>query len=342
MKKLWYYLVHTYVRLGLHLYFRKIIVQGKENIPTRGPVMFLANHQNALLDALLVATTNNRHTHFLARADLFKNSMIRLLLSTINMKPVYRIRDGWSTLALNSLSFDYCEAVLNSGDGLLLFPEGNHDLRRRLRPLSKGFTRIIDHAMKSNPSLDLNIVPIGINYSSHQQVWSSVSIYYGDPIRLREFIDLNDIKSLRDEMSRQMKKLITHIEDGHHYELWNQFLLEQNADYLNPHKTNRLLETATLPASGTSVAKGASENLSHFLPIIFHFVPGMIWLMIKRRIKDPVFVPTFRFAVAVSLFPINFLIQCLWLWTISPTYSIAFGTMAILSLPAYGYFQRKR
>jgi hypothetical protein len=77
------------------------------------------------------------------------------------------------------------------------------------------------------------------------------------------------------------------------------------------------------------------------MPLALNIFPGLTWLLIKRRIKDPVFFATIRFAITITLFPINILIQGAVLWMISPIASIGISIAAVLSLPAYGFLQRK-
>ncbi|MGI9542947.1 MAG: 1-acyl-sn-glycerol-3-phosphate acyltransferase, partial [Cyclobacteriaceae bacterium] len=119
----WYFFVRACVWLGLRFYFKKLVIKGIENIPTKGPIVFTANHQNAFLDALILATTTMRFTHYLVRADVFKSAWARWLLSTLNMMPVYRIRDGRSALDLNAEIFEKCNTILSKGEALLIFPE---------------------------------------------------------------------------------------------------------------------------------------------------------------------------------------------------------------------------
>ena len=57
MKHFWYNTVKIIVSVGLFFTHKKIKVYGKENIPKKGPLLFIGNHQNALLDAILIPTT---------------------------------------------------------------------------------------------------------------------------------------------------------------------------------------------------------------------------------------------------------------------------------------------
>ena len=75
MKHFWYNTVKIIVSVGLFFTHKKIKVYGKENIPKKGPLLFIGNHQNALLDAILIPTTTNRNIHFLTRASAFKNKI---------------------------------------------------------------------------------------------------------------------------------------------------------------------------------------------------------------------------------------------------------------------------
>lgn len=66
-----YAALKSYITLVHRIYYKKVFVQGKENIPANKPVIFAPNHQNALMDALAVISTVNKQPVFLARADMF-------------------------------------------------------------------------------------------------------------------------------------------------------------------------------------------------------------------------------------------------------------------------------
>lgn len=102
MKNLINAILRLLVKVALHGYFKKIIVEGKENIPKNRPVILVANHQNALIDPLLLATHTNLNPWFLTRAAVFSNPIAAKLLHFIRMLPVYRLRDGFSPFRIIS------------------------------------------------------------------------------------------------------------------------------------------------------------------------------------------------------------------------------------------------
>ena len=57
------------------------------------------------MDALAVLFTHNGQPVFLARADIFKKKMIAAILYFLKILPVYRIRDGFSSLKANDEIF---------------------------------------------------------------------------------------------------------------------------------------------------------------------------------------------------------------------------------------------
>jgi 1-acyl-sn-glycerol-3-phosphate acyltransferase len=341
IKRIWYLLVYAYVFIGLRFYFNKIVVRGKEYIPSTGPVLFFANHQNALLDALLVATTHSRLMHFLARADLFKKPLLRWLLSTLNMKPVFRIRDGWSTLQGNQQSFSYCREVILNNETLLLFPEGNHDLRRRLRPLSKGFTRIVYDVLSRDPDSMLVIIPVGLNYENHQAYKTSVSVYYGEPILAKNFISPDFQESaavLKKEVSNQLKKLITHIESTEEYDSIIQQLDKVTPNYLDPIETNNKLQNLSEQPQPSQ----PSLKLNWFLPFhiasfLINLPPLVIWNFIKSKIKDPVFIATARFGVGITAYPVYYISVTAFIFVLTGS-TLASICLAVflISMPVYG------
>jgi 1-acyl-sn-glycerol-3-phosphate acyltransferase len=73
MKDLFNAILRIKVKIALHFYFSKIKVYGKENIPKNKAIILVANHQNALVDPLLIATHTRLKPYFLTRASVFKN-----------------------------------------------------------------------------------------------------------------------------------------------------------------------------------------------------------------------------------------------------------------------------
>lgn len=64
-------LLYRYVCLFLRLFYKTIVIEGKDNIPNNSPIIFAPNHQNALMDPLAVLYGSKRQIVFLARADIF-------------------------------------------------------------------------------------------------------------------------------------------------------------------------------------------------------------------------------------------------------------------------------
>ena len=98
---------------------------GRENIPTDGAILFSPNHQNALIDPILVGTTCNRSVHSLTRSDVFGGPW-QWFLDAMQMLPVYRIRDGYKQLKNNQGVFEQCYALLGNKKHMMMFSEGKH------------------------------------------------------------------------------------------------------------------------------------------------------------------------------------------------------------------------
>ena len=88
-----------------NIFYRRIIVLGRENINPDDHLIFAPNHQNALMDALAVLFTSRDRIVFLARADIFKKKLLASILYFLKILPVYRIRDGFSSLKGNDEIF---------------------------------------------------------------------------------------------------------------------------------------------------------------------------------------------------------------------------------------------
>src|SRR5689334_2933869 len=76
----------------VELFYPRIEVDGGESLPA-GPLLFVANHPNGLLDALVLMVGLRRHVSFLAKSTFFANPVGRGLMEAFGALPVYRQRD---------------------------------------------------------------------------------------------------------------------------------------------------------------------------------------------------------------------------------------------------------
>lgn len=208
-----------------NVFYRKVIVLGRENVNPDNHIIFAPNHQNALMDALAVLFTQKGQLVFLARADIYKRKTIASLLYFLKMLPVYRMRDGFSSLKGNDEIFDKTVDVLRNKNGLVVLPEGNHEGIRRLRQLKKGICRIAFQADEASGfDLKIKIVPVGLEYTNYQMYRQVLTVVYGKPIEVSEFHELYKmspeiaLNELRSKLSYEMKRIMVHIDSDEDYE----------------------------------------------------------------------------------------------------------------------------
>ena len=208
-----------------NVFYRKVIVLGRENINPEHHLIFAPNHQNALMDALAVLFTHKGQQVFLARADIFKKKPIAAILYFLKILPVYRIRDGFSSLKGNDEIFLKTIDVLKNKNGLVILPEGEHSGFRRLRQLKKGICRVAfqsDEATGFN--LKIKIIPVGLEYSNYRRFRQVLTVVYGKPIEISELFGLykespeKALNELRTRLFNEMKGNMVHIESEEDYE----------------------------------------------------------------------------------------------------------------------------
>src|SRR5512140_3425680 len=137
-----------------NVFYRKVIVQGLDNIQPDDHLIYAPNHQNALMDALAVLFTHKGQPVFLARSDIFRKKTIASILYFLKILPIYRLRDGFSSLKGNDEIFEKTIDVLKNKNGLIILTEGDHAGYRRLRQLKKGICRI---AFQAEEAMGFNL-----------------------------------------------------------------------------------------------------------------------------------------------------------------------------------------
>lgn len=315
MKKALYQLVKLWVKLSLHLYFRQIKTYGLENVPRDRAVLFLPNHQNALLDVLLIAVDCDRKPYFLTRSDVFKGKWLTAVFEFFQMIPIYRIRDGREAIKHNQEVFGRCSELLTANQALLMFPEANHNLKRRVRPLSKGFTRILWSTFDSNDQLDVHLIPVGMNYQNATAFPDRVALYFGKSIPSRVFYDPGDIRSsvtaIKNKVTNELQKLTTHIDDEAAYASIVQTLDVMKVDYLDPKTVNRKIEQLSSTDFGVHGTpkrpKDPIRKLVYLLFILANSPMIFLWKkVIKPKVWEPEFIATLRFAFVLVGYPFYF------------------------------------
>ena len=243
--KNWYFaykIAYAIVIIGSRTYFKKFKYQGKEKIPKNAGIIYAVNHQNAFLDAIVIATQTDAPLNFLARSDIFKKKIANKILRNFYMLPVYRQRDGVNTIEKNKITFNDCHEILNQKGNLVIFPEGNHNYKKTLRPLKKGLARIaLGTLSKFGKETPLYIIPLGIDYESHFKMNSDILLNVGEPIKVSDYYSkfiensVEAINKLTLKLADDLESLIINIQDIENYDelyyLLHRFpFLEKNQD----------------------------------------------------------------------------------------------------------------
>src|SRR2546427_2375621 len=166
-------------RVLLAIFYRSTEVEDLGRVPASGPVLFVANHGNALIDPLVLVALLPRLPRFLAKHTLWSNPAVWPLLELAGALPVYRAHEG--DTARNQETFARCYAELARGGTVALFPEGiSHDLPA-LQPLRTGAARIALGGAAA-AGAPVQIVPIGLTFEDKRRFRSRLLLCVGEPI----------------------------------------------------------------------------------------------------------------------------------------------------------------
>jgi glycerol-3-phosphate O-acyltransferase / dihydroxyacetone phosphate acyltransferase len=235
-----YYVFGVIIKGFYQMFYKRVYIQGQENIPVGKPVLLAANHSNGLLDPLLIAIflLKRRAIYFLARADIFSNKFLVWLFDQVHMRPIYRPRDGADYVEKNDRIFDEVNGWLLTKKAVLIFSEGSSEIVKRLRPLKKGTVRMGFRAWEDGA--DVYIVPTGINYTYHCKQRSEVIISYGKPMRLEDYrasFNENPAKAYREanrDLFQRIQDELIIIDKTENEDITEQMLIVGRNDFPEP------------------------------------------------------------------------------------------------------------
>lgn len=195
MHRLYYEFVRYSIYWGAIAYF-KIRYFGRINIPRKGGILVVSNHQSHL-DPPLMGVGMPQMGHFMARATLFKNPVFGALIRSVNAFPLDLEGTGLAGIK---------EALrlLKRGEVVVIFPEGTRTRDGQIAAFRPGFTAL---AVRTGSS----ILPAAIEGA--YQAWPRsqllprrhpVHIRFGQPI-LAEELKSYDERSLLAEVERRVR-----------------------------------------------------------------------------------------------------------------------------------------
>jgi glycerol-3-phosphate O-acyltransferase/dihydroxyacetone phosphate acyltransferase len=188
-----YWFLINILYFNFRTYFRRIYITNVGLIPKGKPVLLAPNHPNSFIDGILLSVLLRRKLSLLARGDVFKKPLANKALRSMRLLPIFRAEDvkgEGDQSALNQKTFDECYELFRKNGMVLIFPEGYCVSERRLRPMKKGAAKMAFEAIEKYPNLDLQVVPVGLNYSASGHFREEVCINFGKPIAAQKYIPL--------------------------------------------------------------------------------------------------------------------------------------------------------
>jgi glycerol-3-phosphate O-acyltransferase/dihydroxyacetone phosphate acyltransferase len=192
-------------RAALAVWFRRIEVEGLENVPSSGAVILVPNHVNALVDPLVVMTRLRRPVALTAKRALEKNPLLALVMTLMRVVRLQRPQDG--DPAGNAAAFAECHRRLAAGEAICIFPEGLSHSDPKMRPFKTGAARMA----LSFPG-PVTIVPVGLHYDSKETWRSTVHVRFGAPMTAQAG---GDARSLTAEIEARVRALTLEFERRH-------------------------------------------------------------------------------------------------------------------------------
>jgi 1-acyl-sn-glycerol-3-phosphate acyltransferase len=202
VSKIFYTVIRALV-VGLSVAYTRTKVIGRHNIPHNGAYLLAPIHRSNI-DTPLAAAVTSRRLRFMGKDSIWKVKPVGWIISALGAFPVTR-----GTADREALK--RCVAVLESGEPLVLFPEGTRQSGPVVQPLFDGAAYV---AVKAG----VPIVPVGIGGSERVMPKGSKMIYprkcvviVGEPIYAPRDdsgkIPRSAVKEVTDRLATDLQRL---------------------------------------------------------------------------------------------------------------------------------------
>ena len=198
-KMRWFRFARWCCKVFCKLFFR-IHICGRENVPDKGAIMLVGNHQS-YLDPVFCGIYLKRPLYFLARDSLWRNSFFGRLISSVNTIPVKQDKGDLSAMRK-------VISKLKEGWGVCLFPEGTRTSDGKITPFKPGFGLLCRRG-------GATVVPVVIDgafecWPRHKKIFSPgpIEVCYGKAIPAGEVANMSD-RELAELMTDTLRRMQT-------------------------------------------------------------------------------------------------------------------------------------
>jgi glycerol-3-phosphate O-acyltransferase / dihydroxyacetone phosphate acyltransferase len=212
-------LIRALVRVLLAVFYRRIDVSGLEHVPAAAPLIVAANHQNGLIDPMLVLASLPRELRPLAKAGLFRHPLIAPFLHLAGALPVHRRQDAGSDMASNAQTFRAVGEALVRREAIVIFPEGVSQPEPTLMTLRTGAARLLLEAEGAGAP-PVTLLPTGLVLSDpgrfragHALVLVGAPVTTADCVALHRRDPVAAVRALTDRLAAALRRQIVEAED---------------------------------------------------------------------------------------------------------------------------------
>lgn len=198
--------------LVVPFYFGSIEVQGQEYLPQSGPVIFAPTHRSRW-DAVMVPYAvgwhiTGRHLRYMVSADEV-TGLQGWFIRRLGGFPINTKRPAIASLR-------HGVDLLEAGETLVIFPEGNIFREDRVQSLKPGLARLAIQAEMQKKNLGVQIIPISVHYSHSLVPWRCrVKVCISPTIQVAEYCtgcSKRDAQQLNATLQSSLEQLAAHCE----------------------------------------------------------------------------------------------------------------------------------
>lgn len=197
--------------IALHWFYRDIRITGKNHIPFSAPLLIAVNHQNALVDSLIVAWVVPRRIAMTAKATLRKNPLIALLFRILGVVPLSRVSDEVrnsnglpADRSRNAEAFREILKLLEQRGAVLIFPEGKSHNEVGLEPLKTGLARLALQARDKRSIKGVTILPLGLVFEDKGVPGTIAEVRVGEAIEMDSWPNADHV-ALTEEIAKRLR-----------------------------------------------------------------------------------------------------------------------------------------